>query len=153
MSVDFTRVIPTDAMWVPTAEQAAAATAVMDTITPDRYGELEIRASGRVEFVDAGANWETTLCHLCGTELGARWFADQLSEIWVAESGFGDLSITTPCCGRATSLNDLEHRWPQGFASWCLEVRDANHGALSDDEVRLLTEALGHPIRVVYSHL
>lgn len=154
MSVDFTRIIPTDPWWVPTAAQADAAVAVVDHIMNERRGELEIKAPGRVEFVDAGANWETAYCPSCRYELGTRWTVDQISAAYDAEKGYGSLTITTPCCASEISLNDVDYRWQQGFASWWISVRDANRGtALSDNELEHIEVALGHRVREINSHL
>jgi hypothetical protein len=58
-----------------------------------------------------------------------------------------------PCCGAATSLNDLVYEWPQGFARWALEIMNPGRGFLTDEEIERLARTVGHPLREIRTHI
>jgi hypothetical protein len=66
---------------------------------------------------------------------------------------FADLGVVTPCCGAATTLNDLNYDWPQGFARWWLQALNPRRGKLEPDELAKLASALGVRLREVWTHV
>jgi hypothetical protein len=65
---------------------------------------------------------------------------------------FTDLAVVVPCCGAATSLNDLRYDWPIGFARWELIEFGPGRMELTDTEVLELEQAVGHRLRQVRTH-
>lgn len=65
---------------------------------------------------------------------------------------FADLAVTVPCCGAATSLNDLRYDWPAGFARFVLEATNPGVPELPDAALAELERRLGAPLRVVRAH-
>jgi hypothetical protein len=59
------------------------------------------------------------------------------------------ISLTTPCCGGATTLNDSVYDWPAEFAMVELSGLNPGRGWLDDSELAAIVAALGHPVRQV----
>lgn len=150
--------IPTDPRWVPDAVHEAAAVAVFTDVVND-VGDLRIHSEheGLVRFYDAGENFETVRCPVCGTVIARNpedmtWFLDQINRCWTEDTGFWPLDVVTPCCGTQTSLNDVIYQGAQGFASWSVSARDPRIWELTERQRTTLEAALGHRCRVVYAH-
>ena len=62
------------------------------------------------------------------------------------------LAVETPCCGRATSLNDLDYVLPQGFACTAIELMNGGRD-LEPEEREQVEAALGLPVRIIWSHI
>jgi hypothetical protein len=63
-----------------------------------------------------------------------------------------DLSVETPCCGRASTLNDLDYDSPQGMP--CFAISLMNPAPDLEPEERLKVEAvLGIPLRIIWRHI
>ncbi|MEU7159161.1 hypothetical protein AB0A98_22380 [Streptomyces chrestomyceticus] len=75
------------------------------------------------------------------------------AEIAGQGEGFRTLTVTVPCCGVATSLNALVYDWPMGFARFRIETRHPNRARLTGEELAALTDALGHPLRQILTHI
>jgi hypothetical protein len=57
-----------------------------------------------------------------------------------------------PCCGGATTLNDLDYVAPQGLA--CVGFELMNPGPdLEPEELRQVEDALGTPVRIIWRHI
>ena len=97
-------------------------------------------------FVDQGENFDEVRCQSCGQELEMEWWQDAMDS--AGENGFAKLAVQVPCCKAKTSLNDLQYRYPAGFARFVLE---ASEPSLEEflDRVALaqLEEALQTPLR------
>ena len=100
-----------------------------------------------VVFVDAGSNAERIGCPACGAALGEEWWAGRVER--AAATGYSRLAVTTPCCGTRTTLNDLDHVWPAGFARAELVVSVPRRGWLTEEELQQVAAALGHDVREV----
>lgn len=149
-------VIPTDPLWVPDADREAAAVAVYGRQV-ERVGDIEVTRESRVRFYDAGECFERISCPACAAVIAENpsnmsWFVEQIDRNWGKEARFLSLDTVMPCCQASTTLNDLVYDAPQGFASWSMGARDAQQWDLADWEQRELEAALGHPVRLVYSH-
>jgi hypothetical protein len=151
MSDDVLQIIPTAPRWVPTRANGAAAVAALREMTP-LAGEATARLSDEVELVDAGANFESIRCPLCGDQIDIEWWQSTMSDAFEA-SRFDDLSITTPCCSSPSSLNDLVYDWPQGFSRWRAEVFNPDRGPLSEEERTRIGQLLGHDVREIWTHV
>ena len=101
-------------------------------------------------FVDCGENLEEIKCPFCGVALDFDWWGDVMDK--AAENGFVDLTVTTPCCHKGSSLNDLEYHFPCGFAFVEIDIRNPAL-EVNDDCLKALQELFGEPIRIIHSHL
>ncbi len=148
--------IPTDPVWVPDAEQEAAAVAIYGRHV-EHVGEIEVRRDARMHFYDAGECFERISCPSCTALIAENpsnmtWFVEQLDNHSSEERGFSTLDVVTPCCQTPTTLNDLDYDAPQGFACWSMGAVDAQQWDLADWQQHELEAALGHTVRLVYAH-
>lgn len=149
MSDNYLRLIPTDPAWRPERDAAERAAVVLSALVPGA-DEVEAELYAGVTFIDQGANFERLGCPLCGAELAEVWWGEQMAA--AGAGGFADLRVSTPCCGKATSLNDLTYDWPAGFAQSELSVLNPQRGWLTEAELAEVATALGHPLRQVMAH-
>jgi hypothetical protein len=70
-------------------------------------------------------------------------------DAWSNEADRRRLAIETPCCGQATSLNDLDYVEPQGFACVAIKVMNPDSD-LEPPELQKVAQALGQPVRIVW---
>lgn len=150
MSDNYLRVIPTDPSFVPPRDRAEALLSAVRDLAPNAESVAAI-ACDSVEFVDAGGNFESIRCHLCGAGLDMAWWSDGMDAAWA--SRFDDLGVVLPCCRVEASLNDLGYEWPQGFARWRVQAMNPSRGELTRAEVQDLESALAHDIRVIWTHV
>jgi hypothetical protein len=143
-------VIPTDPEWVPAEAASAAAQQAIAALCPGS-GEVTAETHDTVRFIDQGSNLEEVRCPACGTALASDWWSDGMQRAF--ERDFADLAVTTPCCGTATTLNDLVYDWPAGFARFELSVHSPDRGWLAEQELASLADALGHPVRQILRHI
>ena len=150
MSENILRIIPTEPGFRPSDDAARALIDRVRQIAPDAR-DVEIVDSSDVTFVDAGANFETVSCSVCGVSLDLDWWSEQMSVAW--DTRFEELDVVTPCCNSTRTLNELDYQWPQGFARWFVTVHDPNRGPIDQSEIDSLRFALGHELRVIWAHL
>jgi len=112
---------------------------------------VETRTTATIEFVDAGSNFESITCPICGQVIDTAWWSDAMDAAFQSE--FSDLGIVTPCCYRNTSLNDLVYDFPQGFARFRLQAVNPRIPGLEPNQLRTLEQALGCNLRVIWQHL
>jgi len=146
MSDDRLRLIPTDPAWVPDDVALRRAVRVLRTLAPDA-GSVRGAVHDEVVFVDAGSNAERIGCPACGAALEEEWWAGRVER--AAATGYARLAVTTPCCATRTTLNDLDHVWPAGFARAELVVSVPRRGWLTEEELKQVAAALGHDVREV----
>jgi hypothetical protein len=148
MSDNYIRLIPTDPSYLPepTAQQTAAD--LLRSFVPDA-DEVTAELTEDIHFIDPGANFESVSCPACRKNIG-EWWIDAMDRIW--QIRFADLTITLPCCGSATSLNDLHHEWPAGFARFVLEAKNPNVRDLAAEQLEALERALGCKLRRIWAH-
>lgn len=157
MSSDVISIIPTDPQWAPGEPEAAAARAVVAAIYPGA-GAVDATVDDDPVFVDQGENFESVHCPHCAARMTIGWWHERMDEAWTSRCRV--LDVRMPCCGRNSTLNDLDYRWPAGFARFVVRVRDprrpgtgnphvidATH--LNDAELDAVAAALGHPVRQV----
>ena len=150
MSTNYLRLIPTDPAWLPTAVQEAEATAVLRRLVPASESIISKTYDSTI-LIDSGANAHSVFCPACGREIDWGWWQTQMDV--ASRTDFTNLSLTTACCGFATTLNDLRYDWPQGFSRWVVEVTSPGRMTLTDDEIARVGEVLGHEIREIWSHI
>jgi len=146
VSDDYLRLIPTDPRWTPDRVSADRGLAALRELAPraDNYESEYLQA---VTFIDQGANFEEIRCPRCADAISLEWFKDEMGRL-----AFDDLSATTPCCTTPLSLNDLDFRWPAGFASFELSAMNPGRTQLTEAERQRVERALGHPVREIWAH-
>lgn len=151
LSDNWLRVIPTDPTFVPSAQAAQRGVHLLARLAPaGASGEPAHEVHfGKTVFVDAGANFESVTCPWCGMAILLEQWQDWMGA--AASTEFTQLNVRTRCCDVTTSLNELRYDWPQGFARWWLEVMNPT-AQLSDTQIEVVAEAIGHPVRVVWAH-
>lgn len=149
MSDAFVTILPVDSLFVPGLANQHAVFAVVAAVFAGAE-ETTLETSDDVRFIDAGSNWEGVSCPACGSDLEV-WWAEAMT--LAAASAFRDLVRTPPCCKLPVSLNELDYRWPVGFARWSLRVRNPKSPDVSESDLRRLGDALGCAVRVVRGHL
>lgn len=101
-------------------------------------------------FVDCGSNLKAISCPYCGEELDFSWWGECMNT--ASEDRFNKLSVTMPCCGKESTLNDLLYDFPCGFA--CIEFDILNPVTNFDNEtLSIIEDLLGNSIRVIHAHI
>ncbi|HEX3538836.1 MAG TPA: hypothetical protein VHT75_00205 [Acidimicrobiales bacterium] len=149
MSANLLRLVPTDPAWVPDDLQQARGIKAIRRVCPIAE-EISAATTEDIRFVDAGSNFETVRCPGCRTEITYSEWQTGMDE--ALKSAFNSLDLELPCCGCWTTLNDLEYEWPQGFARWVLTAASPGRLELSDDELSVIAEAVGHDLRQIWAH-
>jgi len=85
-----------------------------------------------ITFVDQGSNFESIMCDKCDMELEIDWWSEQMKHC--QRGNFEDLSITTPCCRKRSSLNNLEYIWTAGFARYVISIRNPEEEVVREIE-------------------
>ena len=105
MSVNILKLIPADPGFVPDKAAIEVARVNLRRHLPPNV-EVRAEVTENVEFVDQGANWEQIRCPNCGSVLNSGWWQDAMERAYQVR--FGDLSISLPCCGTGSSLNEID---------------------------------------------
>ncbi len=145
MSDMIINLIPCNPFYVPSISERDAINNVIST-------EAVLEVMDKVQFADAGANFESVRCPFCHAEL-MEWWKDAMDVAYSDEKGFIQLGVTVPCCGKESSLNDLEYSWPQGFYTAKIVYRPYDDA--TDKEQNLLEELRtisGTSWRVITAH-
>ena len=141
--------IPTDPMWQPEPAAAERAATRLAQLLP-RAEAVSSEFKEDVEFIDAGSNFDTAACPECAADVTEWWFEAMNT---ASEVAFADLSCTMPCCGEASSLNDLDYDMPVGFSRFALSASNPDVSRFDGDDLRSISKELGHPIRTIWRHL
>ncbi|MBZ9707775.1 hypothetical protein LB543_13685 [Mesorhizobium sp. ESP7-2] len=149
MSDNYLRLVPYDPRWYPAQHAATAAVNAAHGLFP-AAGHIAVEYEQGATFFDAGANTESVHCPFCGSDI-EEWWGDAMNQ--AAESRFEDLSVTTPCCHRPTSLNDLRYVWPAAFGVCALTVISPGVNSVSSEQLRTIEQAMGSPLKVIWQHL
>ena len=112
--------------------------------------ESRVKDYGKLQFIDAGLNFERVQCPACMSEIPKKdvWL-NWMDKDWHGEEGFHLHKHQTPCCQTTTNLNDLHYTFPQGFAHWFISVRNTNRGPLTDAELENLEDMAGFGLRAI----
>jgi hypothetical protein len=78
-------------------------------------------SSERIQFADAGQNFEVAKCPFCRNNL-MEWWGETMSSSYSNDLGFVEIDKTTPCCNMRISLHNLEYNFPQGFYKTMIEI-------------------------------
>lgn len=154
MSENILSIIPTDPRWQPEPGAADRDRTLLAQLAPnpDRTDdELTADWHETITVVDCGANLEEITCPLCNAAINTEWWAELIEERY--DDGFDDLTATVPCCKRRTTLDKLNYNWPCGFARFELAVWNPGRDWLTDQELSILAQALGHPVHQILAHI
>ena len=149
MSDHYLRLVPVDPKWQAMPEAAEAAVRVLAEMLPAAE-EVSSRLEESVVFYDAGQNTISVSCPACGAD-SESWWGEAMGEAFA--SAYRDLVVTTPCCARPMSLNDLAYDWPAAFGSFSLEVANPGVPVFADEQRAAVERALGTSLKVVWQHL
>lgn len=152
MSIHNVVLFPVDPLFVPDPEkQQRAADFLRDCLEP--LNDVTVETTEGVQFIHGFENHEGVDCPLCKADL-EDWWGDAMEQAWDHErEGFGDLSCSTPCCGRLTSLNDLAYRWPAGFSRFVLRAHNPRRSdVLTPEDFASLEGLLGCHLRLTWEH-
>lgn len=105
----------------------AAKSFIESAITCD---SVDLVITDNLEFIDCGSNLVNITCPKCGKEISFDWWNDAMDI--ACEDDFKKLDITLPCCGGASSLNDLRYDFKCGFA--CCSINVTNPEKLIDED-------------------
>lgn len=86
--------------------------------------DIKVRVEENIEFIDQGENFERVVCPDCERQIDMEWWQESMGK--ASEDDFKCLSITMPCCGTCSSLNDLKYEWPAGFGKFIIEIFNPN---------------------------
>ncbi len=148
MSDNWLSYVPADPTWQPSDEVAERAAKLLKTIVP-AADEVKYELSD-VQFIDAGANWSGVRCPYCHADLEG-WWGDAMSDAF--KNGPATLSVTTPCCKKPSSLNDLDYVWPVAFGRFVLSAQNPNVKNTTSEQDQSLEECLGTKLRKVWTHI
>ena len=138
--------IPDDPGWVPDEIAARRAVRVLRALLPGARA-VHAEVHPHPVFVDGSRRLGPITCPACGGELADPWWSERMSR---AEAGdFTRLAVRTPCCGTATSLDELAYSGPAGFARFQLTALDPGRDRLTPEELDRVAAALGCPVREV----
>lgn len=147
MSDNFIRLMPFIPNYVPPADKITKAVGVLSSVFPDLT--IEATVYPEVRFWDPGGNLEDVYCPCCGAQLDLAWWGKAMDQS--ARDQFVDLSVVAPCCGCETSLNDLQYRWPVGFARFCITISNPPF-ELEKSVMEAVGHTLGTDLRGVWIH-
>src|SRR4051794_18684439 len=134
---------------MPDVRAVEAARQAVERALPDAE-EVSANVTTNPQFIDAGANFRRVTCPACGADVG-DWWAQAMHH--AAEQDFLSLSVVTPCCATATSLNDLHYDSPQAFARVSIHAMNPNVDALPTAVLEHVEQYLGWPLRLVWQHI
>ncbi|SRR5260221_1746170 len=146
MSSTILKIIPSIPDYVPSEFQQERVKLFLSEIYSSHYTEFKVTDS--VEFVDQGENFESVSCNLCGQDISTEEWQDQMDKAY--KNNFQDLNFQTSCQHR-TSLNDLNYKWPAGFAKFMIGISDAQREP-GENILGQLRDILGAEIRIIWAH-
>jgi hypothetical protein len=124
--------------------------ALAEKLCPAALGDIEADQGDAPAFMN-GAGLESVSCPRCGAQLDFHgWWRARMDEAY-RDRSVPSLAVTVPCCGTDTTLNDLVYNVPSGFARYRLRVWSPNRHLLSDEDLARIGDALGQPMRQIWS--
>lgn len=149
MSDYIVKVIPGDPFYRMDARDAQQVVSLLKTRFPTCSVEAAFYETPA--FVDCGGNLVGISCPVCGASLSFDWWRDAMDVSF--QDGFSDLSVTLPCCGKASSLNDLSYNFPCGFSCVEFDVWNPPEFFLDEELSAKLQTLLGGRFRTIHAHL
>ena len=141
------RIIPSSPSYAPNEQQQQQAKEFLEKIYPEN--KIESVLKDTIEFVDQGQNFDSIICPFCGKSIETEYWQDAMEK--AEETHFTNLTTTTPCCKKHTSLNDLRYVTPAGFAKFVLSINDPET-EMKQSDLMTLQKILDTPLRTIYAH-
>lgn len=145
MSDTFLKIIPTTPTYIPGQDNANT---LLSSLFKGK--EIENTMADTVEFIDQGQNFESVSCNLCGHTFEIEDWQDAMDKAY--EQRFADLQFSPSCFNKVTSLNDLDYKWPAGFAKFSISIANPDEG-LDSASLSELQKILNTPLRVIWAHI
>ena len=111
--------------------------------------EARVKDYGKLQFIDAGENFERVACPVCAAEISKDVWRDWMDGDWHGEEGFHLHSHVTSCCQEDVTLNQLVYHFPQGFARWFVSARNSGRGPLTSEELSRLEAVAGLRLKAI----
>jgi hypothetical protein len=147
MTDSYLHLIPDDAAWVPDEVAVRRAVRVLRAVLPGA-GKVSAAVHPQPVFIRGSRPLAEIACPACGSRPGEAWWSDRVQR--ATAGGFARLSVRTPCCDTATSLNELAVSASAGFARFQLTAEDPGRERLTPQELDRVAAALGRPLREVH---
>jgi len=119
------------------------------------YGSINVREAKKIEFADAGQNFDSLSCPHCDSSLEMiGWWTTAMTRAY--EQDFMELDVISPCCNKKASLHHLNYYFNQGFYRTIVELeRKPELWEIPDVETaKMMSEDLlritGFEWRVIY---
>ena len=149
MSENWLIVIAADPLAIPPRERAEVALKLLVTMRPEA-SEPELYLADKPDFFHCGGNFDNVFCPFCGADIMDWWHGPL--DTWWKSTDRRNLSVVTPCCGRPTTLSDLDYDSPQGMA--CVAVSLMNPASdLEPEELRQVEAVLGLSVKIIWRHI
>lgn len=148
MSDHVIKIIPSDPYLRIAHERAQDALVYLKQSVKADAVELSLRESPA--FVDCGSNLESIHCPFCNELLDFGWWGDEMDRAY--QSGFADLSVELPCCGKYGTLNDLTYCFPCGFSCVEFDIIDPTED-LDENVIAAIQSLLEITVRVIHAHI
>ncbi len=149
MSENLLQLIPQQPAYVPDEKAVLLAEQFLKSQVSES-SEVYSEVSNAITFIDAGANFESVACPMCGKKISGKWWSAVMDE--ARKSQFSNLDIVVPCCGSKTTLNYLNYNFPQGFARFILTARNPDVQELDKQSIEELERIVGSKLRVIWTH-
>ena len=141
------RIISTTPSYIPEKVQEEQAKDFLAKLFP--ANKIKSINKDTIEFVDQGQNFDSILCPFCKKDIETEYWQDAMEES--EKSQFVNLTFTTPCCNKKTSLNDLKYITEAGFAKFILTVDDPEK-EIKESDIIALQKLLNTSLRIIYTH-
>ena len=147
MSSTILKIIPTIPSFVPDNIKKDNARSFLNKLYTNE--QVEFITTDTIEFVDQGENFETVSCNLCGHNIEIEDWQNLMDSKY--KNQFANLTFITACCNKTTSLNNLNYKWPAGFAKFVVSISDAQ-SELTERDLIELQDILGTTARIIWAH-
>lgn len=111
---------------------------------------IEVNIQETPAFVDCGGYLESIICPFCGESLFTDWWTKAMNKAY--ENNFTKLDIKTPCCGKDTSLNELQYDFPCGFACFEIDIMNPRE-ELGEKCIKEVEKLLNTPVHVIHARV
>ncbi len=88
-------------------------------------------------------------CPFCNAEISFDYVGERLAELADEDGHFSSLDLTTPCCARRTSLNELDFDGTFGIARF--SIRLSGWAEISDEALDALGRMLGTRLKSMHT--
>lgn len=149
MSENVLQLIPQQPAYVPDEKAVLLAKQFLKSRLSET-DEIYAEVSNEIRFIDAGANFGSVSCPVCGAEISDEWWSAAMDE--AHKSQFINLDVVVPCCSSKANLNHLNYNFPQGFARFVLSAKNPGIPEFDEQSRDELERIVGCKLRVIWTH-